>query len=64
MSFGENNSVEPFTIQMVEPLWVVHPGTLRYPISEKITALPLRGIHQIERKNSPRIFGIDSVFSR
>ena len=37
----------------LEHLWVVYPGPLRYPMSEKITALPLREIHQIELKNSP-----------
>ncbi len=26
----------------LEHLWVVYPGTLRYPMTEKITALPLR----------------------
>jgi predicted AAA+ superfamily ATPase len=34
----------------LEHLWVVNPGTRRYPITEKITALPLREIHQIELK--------------
>jgi predicted AAA+ superfamily ATPase len=34
----------------LEHLWVVYPGTRRYPITEKITALPLREIHQIELK--------------
>ena len=28
----------------LEHLWVVYPGTLRYEIAEKITALPLREI--------------------
>ena len=28
----------------LEHLWVVYPGTLRYPMMEKITALPLREI--------------------
>jgi uncharacterized protein len=37
----------------LEHLWVVYPGTLRYPITEKITALPLREIHQIALKASP-----------
>ncbi len=32
----------------LEHLWVVYPGTLRYPMTEKITALPLREIHDIE----------------
>jgi predicted AAA+ superfamily ATPase len=34
----------------LEHLWIVYPGTRRYPITEKITALPLREIHQIELK--------------
>lgn len=37
----------------LEHLWVVYPGTLRYPMTEKITALPLREIHQIELKPAP-----------
>ena len=36
----------------LEHLWVVYPGTLRYSITEKITALPLREIHNIELKIS------------
>jgi hypothetical protein len=36
----------------LEHLWVVYPGTRRYPITEKITALPLREIHQIELKTT------------
>lgn len=32
----------------LEHLWVVYPGTLRYPMTDKITALPLPEIHQIE----------------
>ena len=36
----------------LEHLWVVYPGQLRYPMTEKITALPLREIHQIELKIS------------
>jgi hypothetical protein len=32
----------------LEHLWVVYPGQLRYPMTEKITALPLREIDQIE----------------
>ena len=35
----------------LEHLWVIYPGTLRYPMTEKITALPLRQIHQIELKS-------------
>ncbi len=31
----------------LEHLWVVYPGTLRYPMTEKITALPLREIHTL-----------------
>lgn len=34
----------------LEHLWVVYPGTLRYPLTEKITALPLREIHSLELK--------------
>lgn len=37
----------------LEHLWVVYPGTLRYPLTENITALPLREIHQLELKASP-----------
>jgi predicted AAA+ superfamily ATPase len=37
----------------LEHLWVVYPGMLRYPMTEKITALPLREIHQIELKPAP-----------
>ena len=32
-------------------LWVIYPGTLRYPLTETITALPLREIHQLELKS-------------
>lgn len=32
----------------LEHLWVVYPGTLRYPMTEKITALPMKEIAQIE----------------
>jgi predicted AAA+ superfamily ATPase len=32
----------------LEHLWVVYPGTLRYPLSEKITALPLQELRAIE----------------
>jgi predicted AAA+ superfamily ATPase len=32
----------------LEHLWVVYPGTLRYPLTEKITALPLRDIGTIK----------------
>lgn len=37
----------------LEHLWVVYPGTRRYSLTEKITALPLRDIHQIEWKAFP-----------
>jgi predicted AAA+ superfamily ATPase len=37
----------------LEHLWVVYPGTLRYPITEKITALPLREIGNLELKAQP-----------
>ncbi len=32
----------------LEHLWVIYPGTRRYPLTEKITALPLRDISTIE----------------
>jgi uncharacterized protein len=35
----------------LEHLWVVYPGTLRYPLAEKITALPLGEIHLLEPVN-------------
>ena len=34
----------------LEHLWVVYPGTLRYPMAGKITALPLREIGGLELK--------------
>lgn len=37
----------------LEHLWVVYPGTRRYPMTEKITALPLSEIFQIELKAYP-----------
>ena len=37
----------------LEHLWVVYPGTRRYPLTEKITALPLKEIFQIELKAQP-----------
>jgi predicted AAA+ superfamily ATPase len=37
----------------LEHLWVVYPGTLRYPMADKITALPLRDIHALELKSPP-----------
>jgi len=37
----------------LEHLWVVYPGTLRYPMTEKITALPLREIGTLELKAPP-----------
>ncbi len=37
----------------LEHLWVVYPGTLRYPMTDKITALPLSEIHQIKLKSQP-----------
>ena len=36
----------------LEHLWVVYPGTLRYPLGEKITALPLREIPGLELRVS------------
>jgi predicted AAA+ superfamily ATPase len=32
----------------LEHLWVIYPGTRRYPLTEKITALPLRDISTVE----------------
>jgi hypothetical protein len=32
----------------LEHLWVVYPGARRYPLTEKITALPLREISQLQ----------------
>jgi len=32
----------------LEHLWVVYPGTLRYPMMDKVTALPLREIGTLE----------------
>lgn len=37
----------------LEHLWVIYPGTRRYPLNENITALPLREIQQIELRGSP-----------
>lgn len=37
----------------LEHLWVVYPGTLRYPMMDKITALPLREIHAVELSGTP-----------
>lgn len=34
----------------LEHLWVVYPGALRFPLTEKITALPLREIGTLELK--------------
>jgi uncharacterized protein len=35
----------------LEHLWVIYPGKLRYAMTETITALPLREIHQIGFRN-------------
>ncbi|MGE3309008.1 MAG: ATP-binding protein [Limisphaerales bacterium] len=32
----------------LEHLWVVYPGTRRYPLADAITALPLREIHAVD----------------
>ena len=32
----------------LEHLWVVHPGDLKYPLTDAITALPLKNIRDIE----------------
>lgn len=37
----------------LQHLWVVYPGALRYEMTENITALPLREIHQIALKSFP-----------
>lgn len=37
----------------LDHLWVVYPGTLRYPLTDKITALPLRDIAGLELLASP-----------
>lgn len=34
----------------LEHLWVVYPGTLRYPLTDKITALPLQEISTLDLK--------------
>ena len=31
----------------LEHLWVVYPGTLRFPLADRITALPLREVHEL-----------------
>lgn len=36
----------------LEHLWVIYPGRLRYPLTEKITALPLREIATLKLKTS------------
>jgi hypothetical protein len=36
----------------LEHLWVVYPGTLRYALSDKITALPLREIASVRLRRS------------
>lgn len=36
----------------LEHLWVIYPGTRRYPLTENMTALPLREIQQIELRSS------------
>ena len=32
----------------LEHLWVLYPGDLEYPLTDTITALPLKSIHNIE----------------
>ena len=32
----------------LEHLWVVYPGSLEYPLGEKITALPLSSVHELD----------------
>ena len=41
---------QPERYLKLEHLWVVYPGTLRYSLTEKITALPLREIGKLELK--------------
>ena len=31
----------------LEHLWVVYPGELEYPLTDRITALPLRGVPRL-----------------
>ncbi|MFZ9746538.1 MAG: hypothetical protein ACO3G4_07900 [Opitutaceae bacterium] len=31
----------------LEPRWVVYPGTLRFPLADRITALPPREVHEL-----------------
>ena len=32
----------------VEHLWVIYPGSLKYPLGEKITALPLGSVPDLQ----------------
>lgn len=48
----------------LEHLWVVYPGTLRYPMMEKVTALPLREIGSLELKNAFAAGAAESERSR
>ncbi len=36
----------------LEHLWVVYPGKLRFPLARKITALPLRSVHELRFRPS------------
>lgn len=45
----------------LEHLWVIYPGSLRYALAERITALPLREIHTLELS---RTHSVDRVASR
>lgn len=38
----------------LEHLWVLHPGDLAYPLSDRITALPLKEIGDIDLRPAPR----------
>ncbi len=38
----------------LDHLWVVYPGTLRYPLSDRITVLPLREVHQLDLAGEER----------
>ena len=43
----------------LEHLWVVYPGSVRYPLTDRITALPLVEVNQIvfQPRNAPRATG-------
>ena len=37
----------------LEHLWVLYPGDQEYPLTDTITALPLKNIQNIELRPSP-----------